>query len=62
MPGIKGGSELCPFVWGSEQQLIFNDIKKALIDATALAQPDSDGELVLDTDASAVAISGILHQ
>ena len=50
------------FAWGSEQQLAFNEIKKALIKATALAQPDSGGELVLDTDASAVAISGILHQ
>ena len=27
-----------------------------------MAQPDSEGEFVLDTDASAVAISGILHQ
>ena len=50
------------FVWGFEQQLAFNEIKKALIDATALAQPDSDGKFVLDTNASAVAISGILHQ
>ena len=39
--------------WGSEQQLAFNEIEKALIDATALA---------LDTDASVVAISGILHR
>ena len=36
--------------------------KKALIDATALAEPDCEGEFVLDTDASAVAISSILHQ
>ena len=50
------------FAWGTEQQLAFNEIKKALIDATALAQPNSEGEFMLDTDASAVAISGILHQ
>ena len=50
------------FAWGSEQQKAFNEIKKALIEATALAQPDSEGEFVLDTDADAVAISGILHQ
>ena len=50
------------FAWGYEQQLAFNGIKNALIDATALAQPDSENEFVLDTDASAVAISGILHQ
>ena len=50
------------FAWGPEQEKAFNEIKKALIEATALAQPDSEGEFVLDTDASAVAISGILHQ
>ena len=50
------------FKWGSEQQLAFSQVKKALIDATALGQPDSEGEFVLDTDASTVAISGILHQ
>ena len=32
------------------------------MEATALAQPDSEWEIVLDTDASGVAISGILHQ
>ena len=32
------------------------------MEATALAQPDTEGEFVLDTDASGVAISGILHQ
>ena len=50
------------FAWGDEQQQAFNFIKIALIEATALAQPDSEGDIVLDTDASAVAISGILHQ
>ena len=50
------------FAWGPDQQKAFNEIKKALIEATALAQPDSEEEFVLDTDASAVAISGILHQ
>ena len=50
------------FAWGPDQQKAFNEIKTALIEATALAQPDSEGEFVLDTGASAVAISGILHQ
>ena len=45
------------FTWGPEQQKAFNEIKKAPIEATALAQPDSEGEFVLDTDASAVAIA-----
>ena len=51
-----------PFLWGEEQQRAFNSIKVALMEATALAQPDTEGEFVLDTDASGVAISGILHQ
>ena len=50
------------FCLGDEQQQVFNAIKLALIEATALAQPDSEGEFVLDTDASAVAVSGISHQ
>ena len=50
------------FAWSPDQQKAFNEIKTALIEATALAQPDSEEEFVLDTDASAVAISGILHQ
>ena len=51
-----------PFLWEEEQQQAFNGIKLALIEATAIAQPDSEGEFVLDTDASGVAISSILHQ
>ena len=50
------------FAWGDEQQHAFNAIKLALIEATALAQLDSEGEFVLDTDASAVTISGFLPQ
>ena len=56
IPGINA-----TFTWVSKQQLAFDEVKKALIDAPALAQSDSEGEVVLDTDASAVAISGILH-
>ena len=33
------------FTWGPEQQKAFNEIKKALIEATALAQPESEGDL-----------------
>ena len=51
-----------PILWGDEQQQAFNSNKVALIEATALAQPDTEGEFFLDTDASGVAISGILHQ
>ena len=50
------------FLWGVEQQKVFNNVKIALIEATALAQPDSEAEFVLNTDASGVAMSGILHR
>ena len=33
-----------------------------MVDATALAAPNEEGRFLLDTDASAVAIAGILHQ
>ena len=45
-----------------EQQQAFNGIKVAMIEATALAQPDSEGEFVLSSDASGGAISEIFHQ
>ena len=47
---------------GSEQQQAFNEIKKAVIEATLLAQPDLEGEFLLGSDASSMAISGILQQ
>ena len=51
-----------PFQWTSEAQESFDSVKQALMDATALALPASEGKFVLDTDASNVGISGILHQ
>ena len=39
------------FLWGEEQL-----IKVPLMEATALAQPDTEGQFVPDTDASGVAI------
>ena len=40
----------------------FYGINVALIEATALAQPDSEREFVLGTDASGVAISDCFNQ
>ena len=51
-----------PFQWTPEAQDSFDSVKQALVDATALALPASEGRFVLDTDASTVGISGILHQ
>ena len=50
------------FHWETKHQEAFDAVKEALANATALAAPNEDGRFVLDTDASAVAIAGILHQ
>ena len=50
------------FHWEAKHQEAFDAVKEALANATALAAPNEDGRFVLDTDASAVAIAGILHQ
>ena len=43
-------------------QVDFENIKRELCEAPVLDMPPGDGMYVLDTDASVVAISGILHQ
>ena len=50
------------FHWNEKHRKAFDSVKQALADATALAAPNDNGRFVLDTDASAVAIAGILHQ
>ena len=50
------------FEWNDEAQVAFENIKRLLCEAPVLGMPTEDGMYVLDTDASVVAISGILHQ
>ena len=50
------------FLWNQRAHIAFEKVKEALKNATALAAPNETGTFVLDTDASAVAIAGILHQ
>ena len=50
------------FHWESRHQEAFDSVKQASADATTLAAPNEQGRFVLDTDASTVAIAGILHQ
>ena len=49
-------------LWAERHQEAFDLVKPALADATVLAAPNEERRFVLDTDASAVAIAGILHQ
>ena len=49
------------FTWSDEAQVSFENIKRELCEAPVLGMPTEKGMFVLDTDASVVAISGILH-
>ena len=50
------------FTWTDEAQISFENIKRELCEAPVIGMPTEKGMFVLDTDASVVAISGILHQ
>ena len=50
------------FEWSDEAQTAFENMKRQLCEAPVLRMPTEKGMLVLDTDASVIAISGILHQ
>ena len=50
------------FEWNEKAQAAFDNIKRELCEAPVLGMPTEKGMYVLDTDASVVAISRILHQ
>ena len=50
------------FTWNNAAEESFQRIKKELCEAPILGMPTEKGMYVLDTDASVVATSGILHQ
>ena len=50
------------FSWTDEAQVSFENIKRKLCEAPDLGMPTEKRMFVLETDASVVAISGILHQ
>ena len=50
------------FTWNIAAEESFQRIKKELCEAPVLGMPTEKGMYVLDTDASVLAISGILHQ
>jgi hypothetical protein len=50
------------YVWDAEKQECFEKFKEALVSPPILALPEEEGSFVLDTDASEVAIAGILQQ
>ena len=61
-PLTKYMSKNRDFDWDREAQQAFEQLKHSLTTAPILGLPNDTGTFVLDTDASRVAISGILHQ
>jgi len=51
-----------PFVWTDDCEDAFNELKRRLTSPPILAAPRNTGSLVLDTDASDVALGCVLQQ
>ena len=51
-----------PFRWHGEQQVAFEELKTALCEAPVLGHPTPTGAFILDTDASAYGLGGVLSQ
>jgi len=58
----KEGGKYVPFVWGPEQQVAFDLLKKALTLAPILRHFDYDREIIVETDASDYVSASILSQ
>jgi len=50
------------FLWTTECQEAFDELKRRLVNKPILALPSDDGTYVLDTDASDLGLGAILSQ
>ena len=50
------------FVWSKECEVAFDDLKKVLGSPQVMAYPKPEGQFILDTDASQVAVGAVLSQ
>ena len=55
-------SKNVPFVWGREQQIAFDTLRKFLTTSPVLAYPDFEKEFIIHKDASLNAIGAVLSQ
>ena len=60
--GQQRGPNRKPFKWTEVEEKAFQELKEALISDPVLAFPTRDGEWILDTDASANGMGGVLAQ
>ena len=51
-----------PFVWGDEQQKVFDEIKSRLLKPPILSMPDRRGRFLLYSDTSKFATGSALYQ
>lgn len=51
-----------PFIWGTVQQKAFNILRESLTKAPTLLCPNFDKGFIVQTDASGVAVGGVLSQ
>ncbi len=50
------------YEWKEEHETSFKEVKQALLGSPFIYQPTEERDYILDTDASDVAIAGILSQ
>lgn len=62
MPLSRLTAKKVNFQWGEKCEQSFQTLKQMLITSPILAFPDSDGEFILDVDASAYGLGGVLSQ
>ncbi|CAB0044009.1 unnamed protein product [Trichogramma brassicae] len=62
LPLLKLTKKNAEWIWADEQQQAFEALKKALTEAPVLARPDFARPFIVQCDASAFAIGGVLSQ
>ena len=62
LAGYKKSTKYKEIEWSDASRAAFEDAKEALANATLLHFPDSNGELAIFTDASNLAVGGVLQQ
>lgn len=51
-----------PFIWGEKEEGAFIQVKNLIAKCLLLSYPEPDQPFIINTDASSVAISGIIYQ